>query len=427
MNYFPSRRQFLQTGGLFAAGSLLIPQLTNATAKPNPVILLTSGWQDINIGDIAHTPGLLAILNERLPQATVILWKKSKSERVEALLNKHYPKVRIINGQVDKTTFAPETDEVKAAFRQADFFLHGSGPSVVAADFVEAWHRHTGKPFGIFGVTTQDVTPALAGLLKHAAFIYTRETASIEKLRQAGLSGPHIAFAPDATFALTIQDPERARQFMQANGLQPKKFICAVPRLRRTPYYKLKPNNSGWSPEYINEMNALNDKWKEIDHAKLREAMIAWVRQTGNNIVVCPEMTYEVELMDELLINPLPDDVKKAVVKHDYWMPDEAASLYAQAFAVLSFECHSPIMALKNGTPSFYLRHPQDTIKGQMYYDLGLADWTFEIEQSTGKQIADRLMQVHANYPAAQHKVTESLKKVRKQYDVAFDFIKKQV
>jgi len=422
-----NRHQFLKQSALFSAGALLAPYLTRATRKANPTILLTSGWQDINIGDIAHTPGLLAILNERLPQATIILWKKSKSEQVEALLNKHYPKVRIINGQVDKTTFAPETDEVKAAFRQADFFLHGSGPSVVAADFVESWHRQTGKPFGIFGVTTQDITPALAELLKHASFIYTRETASIDKLKQAGLSSPHIAFAPDATFAMTIQDRERAQQFMQANGLQPKKFICAVPRLRRTPYYKLKPNNSGWSPEYIKEMDALNDKWKEIDHAKLREAMITWVRQTKNKVVLCPEMTYAVNIMDELLVRPLPDDVKPFVVKHDYWMPDEAASLYAQAHTVLSCECHSPIIALTNGTPAFYIRQPQDTIKGQMYYDLGLKDWTFEIEQTTGKQIADQLMQVHADYPTAERNIAQSLKKVRKQYETAFTFIKKQV
>ena len=42
--------------------------------------------------------------------------------------------------------------------------------------------------------------------------------------------------------------------------------------------------------------------------------MVAWVRKTGNKIVVCPEMTYQVDILDELLINPLPDDVKPFVV-----------------------------------------------------------------------------------------------------------------
>ncbi len=98
--------------------------------------------------------------------------------------------------------------------------------------------------------------------------------------------------------------------------------------------------------------------------------------------------------MDELLINPLPGDVKPFVMKRGYWMPDEAASVYAKAFAVLSFECHSPIIALANGIPAFYLRQPEDTIKGQMYYDLGATDWVFEIEQTSGEQVADTLMKL---------------------------------
>jgi len=91
---------------------------------------------------------------------------------------------------------------------------------------------------------------------------------------------------------------------------------------------------------------------------------------------------------------------------------------------VLSFECHSPIIAAANGTPAFYLRQPQDTIKGQMYYDLGLADWTFKIEKTTGKQITERLMQITENYPAALTQVKESLAKVDRQYDEVFKIIK---
>jgi len=38
----------------------------------------------------------------------------------------------------------------------------------------------------------------------------------------------------------------------------------------------------------------------------------------------------------------------------------------------VSMECHSPLIALAEGVPSVYLRQPTDTIKGQMYNDLGL-------------------------------------------------------
>ncbi|HTL09928.1 MAG TPA: polysaccharide pyruvyl transferase family protein, partial [Chitinophagaceae bacterium] len=156
----------------------------------------------------------------------------------------------------------------------------------------------------------------------------------------------------------------------------------------------------------------------------LREAMIAWVRKTGNKVLVCPEMLYQVDIMDELLINPLPEDVKPFVIKRGYWLPDEAASVYAKAQAVLSFECHSPIIAAANGTPAFYLRQPTDTIKGQMYYDLGYTDWVFEIDNTEGTQIADALMRVNADYPLAKKKVATAIQQVNGRYDQAFRIMK---
>jgi hypothetical protein len=144
--------------------------------------------------------------------------------------------------------------------------------------------------------------------------------------------------------------------------------------------------------------------------------MITWVRETGNSVLICPEMTYEVGIMDELLINPLPDDVKPFIVKRGYWLPDEAASIYAKAHTVLSFECHSPIIAAANGTPCFYLRQPEDTIKGQMYYDLGFNDWVFEMDQTTGKQIADRLREVWKDYGKAKLKLKVSMDQVANIY-----------
>jgi hypothetical protein len=224
---------------------------------------------------------------------------------------------------------------------------------------------------------------------------------------------------------MNIHDKTKAAKFLEENNLEERKFICAVPRLRITPYYKFNPNNAGWSDEKIKQVNELNEKKKEPDHAKLREAMITWVRETGNKVLVCPEMTYQLDIMDELLIDPLPEDVKPYVIKRGYWLPDEAASVYAVAHTVLSFECHSPIIAAVNNTPFFYLRQPEDTIKGQMYYDLGFSDWVFEIEQTEGKQIADRLREVRQNYRQAKNKITTSMKKIDGIYARGTDFIKK--
>ena len=70
--------------------------------------------------------------------------------------------------------------------------------------------------------------------------------------------------------------------------------------------------------------------------------------------MACAEMTYQIPMAKEVLVDPLPSDVKKNVVWRDtYWLPDEAASIYSKAQAVVSVECHSPIIALANGTPAF--------------------------------------------------------------------------
>jgi len=409
------RRKFIEQTSLFSASLLFTSFITKATKKPNPTILLVSGWQDVNIGDIGHTPGLLHVLETFIPKATVILWKKSKGEEVKKLLNKNFPKVKIIYGAVDSNKEV-ENPEIMDAFTKADLMVHGSGPLLVGADNLACWMKHTTKPFGVYGTTLENPSKYHQEILQKAAFIYTRETKSIEHLKKVGITGNHVQFAPDATFFMNIRDDKKGNAFLKANGLEDKKFICVVPRLRYTPYHKFNPNNNGWNTEKIKQVEETNEKYKEIDHAKLREAMIAWVRETGNKVLICPEMTYAVDIMDELLINPLPEDVKPFVMKRGYWLPDEAASIYAKAHTVLSFECHSPIIAAANGTPCFYLRQPEDTIKGQMYYDLDFNDWVFEIDKTTGTQIADRLREVWKDYSKAKANLKSRMDKVENIY-----------
>lgn len=411
-----TRRNWLKTTGTLTAGMMLSDMIFGQVhVKKDATILLVSGWQDVNIGDIGHTPGLLHVLETFLPNTTIILWKRSNAEEVKKMLNKNFPKVKIIYGTVNanKDTDSPEILE---AMKRADIMIHGSGPSLVGADNLACWMKHTTKPFGVFGTTLERPNEYHQSILKKAAFIYTRETVSLQHLSNVGIQGPHVQFAPDATFYLDIQDRKKAKQFLKDNKLEKKKFICAIPRLRYTPYHKFRPNNNSWSAERIKLVEETNEKYKEEDHAKLREAIIAWVRETGNKVLICPEMTYQVEVMDELLVTPLPDDVKPFVVKRGYWLPDEAASIYANAHTVLSFECHSPIIAAVNGTPCFYLRQPEDTIKGQMYYDLGFNDWTFEINDTQGKQVADRLREVWMDYAKAKQKLQVSMNRVEQIY-----------
>lgn len=390
------------------------------SAKENSpkTILVVSGWQDVNIGDIAHTPGLLHILETYLPDANIIVWEKNVGKEVEEFLYKNFPKIKIVHGAIDQNVQV-DSKEVLDAFQTADLMIHSSGPYIVGQHHLEAWVKYTnGKPFGIFGTTIPKVDNRLKSLLNQAAFIYTRETASMDVLKQAGITGDPIKFVPDATFFFNLHDKKKGNAFLKANALEKGKFICAIPRLRRTPYYLIK-NRHLWSEAKIREVEAHNNKYKEEDHAKLREAIISWVRKTGNKVLVCPEMTYQVDIMDELLIDPLPADVKPYVIKRGYWLPDEAATVYAASYAVLSFDCHSPIIAAANGIPFFYLRQPDDTIKGQMYYDLGYSDWIFEIEETTGAQVTSRLAEIKTHYPEAKRKIKNSRKEISDIYKKA--------
>lgn len=419
-----TRRKLIKNTSLLFLSGLIDPFAGfSATLKSAKTILLVSGWQDVNIGDIAHTPGLLNVFETFLPDAKIILWKKSKGEEVGKLLKKNFPKVDIIYGNVDKDKNV-DNPEIMQALKNADVMVHGSGPLLVAADNLAFWMKNTDKPFGVFGTTLQTPNEYHQSILKKASFIYTRETLSIEHLERVGIVGSYIQFAPDATFFMDIRNDEKGGQFLKVAGLEDRKFICVIPRLRYTPYHEFNPNKNGWSDAKIKEVETVNAAKKEEDHAKLREAMIAYVKETGNKVVVCPEMTYQVDIMDELLIDPLPEEIKPFVIKRGYWFPDEAASVYRKALAVLSFECHSPIIAAVNETPFFYLRQPEDTIKGQMYYDLGFNDWIFEIEQTEGSQITDALRKIWTDLTTAQQYLKKGMDQVSDIYKQRVESIK---
>jgi hypothetical protein len=215
-----------------------------------------------------------------------------------------------------------------------------------------------------------------------------------------------MEFGPDATFHLDLRDDAKADAFLKEHALEPGRFACFVPRLRWTPYWK---DGRKMPPGQVAEREAVNEKHREADHAKLRDAIVAWVTKTGGTALLCPEMTYQVELLRPLLLDPLPAEVKPRVVaRPDYWLTGEAASTYARAAAVVSMEMHSPIIACAAGTPAIHVRQPTDTRKGQMWRDVGLGDWLFDVEKATGGQIASRLLEVHRDPAAAKALVAKA-------------------
>jgi polysaccharide pyruvyl transferase WcaK-like protein len=378
-----NRRAFLRA--TLAAGAA--PMLFAAPGKSSR-ILLRSSWQTVNIGDIAHTPGMLTLLERHLPDAEVTLWPSSVGGGVEAILRARFPKLKIARSQAEKD----------AALAACDFFLHGSGPLLVGLKEVKL-AQAAGKPYGIGGITMndQEIRDQRA-VLADARFVFLRDTDSMRAVQGAGITGPRIDFGPDATFAIDLRDEAATDKVLAEHRLEPGRFLCAIPRLRWTPYWEIHPESTRPSSERIK----VNEEFAEKDHAKLREGITAWVRQTGMRVLLTPEMTYQVPLLRSLIYDKLPDDVKPHVTSLDrYWLTAEACSVYSRAAAIVSLEQHSPIMGIAAGIPSVLLRQPTDTRKGRMWYDLQMNPWVFEIDQTTGPQIAERLVQIGRDLPAA--------------------------
>lgn len=117
-----NRHKFLYSTDM-AAFSFALKSCLSASKSGPPRILLRSSWQTVNIGDIAHTPGVLNILQEHLPEAEITLWPSYVDNEVEELLCKEYPKLKIAK---------PGSEALERALKECDFLLHGSGPSIVA-------------------------------------------------------------------------------------------------------------------------------------------------------------------------------------------------------------------------------------------------------------------------------------------------------
>lgn len=363
--------------GFFTAG-MASGMFANA-ARP-PRILLRSSWQTVNIGDIAHTPGMLALLERHLPAAEVRLWAGKLDNGVEELLRARFPKLG----------FANTRESLERAFTECDFLLHGSGPSLVAEKDVLRWARETGKPFGIGGITLPlQSSTALApasdkaiaqtiGALDQARFAFFRDSASLELAKARGCKCSVMEFGPDGAFATDLRDDDRALAFMEKAGLREGKFLCCIPRLRYTPYWKIPSKNA----PFDERKHARNEAMKEHDHAPLRQAIIEVLMQTDMKVLVCPEDQTQMAVGKELLVDPLPGALKGRVAwKPDYWLPGEALSTYTRSAGLFGNEMHSPIMCVGSGVPAIVCRWAEQTTKGLMWRDIGLGDWLFDLDK----------------------------------------------
>jgi polysaccharide pyruvyl transferase WcaK-like protein len=372
------------------------------TGNARKKILLRSSWQTVNIGDIGHTPGVLHLLEKHLPDAEVRLWAGDVGNGVKEMLLKRFPNLEIFTSS--------DTVSVKRAFKECDFLLHGSGPYLVAEKDVEKWKTETGKPYGIYGITYNEINMSsnVNTLLSNAEFVFFRDSYSLDYARSIGVKCNIMDFGPDGAFAVDTYDATSAKAFLSSNELEEGKFMCVIPKYRYTPYWLIPSKNRPFDAS----KDAINQAKKEHDHKALRDAIIAIVEQTEFKVLIVPEDETQVAIGKEMLYDPLPEAIKSRVVwRNRYWLTDEAISTYKLSAGIFGNEMHSPIMSVGNGIPAIVCRFKEQTSKGIMWRDIGLGDWLFDLDlESEIEKIVPAVLAL-AQHP---HKAKEKAQKARR-------------
>ena len=407
--HFPSqmisRRIFLRTSGL-VLGASAMPAVAQTTTR-RKTVLLQCAWAVKNIGDIGHTPGTLRLLERYLPQANVILWAANTNAQVDAMLKRRFPQLEIVKGSL-----AEKDGAVQRAIQRSDFFLRGPGMGQ-STDFM-IYCRKIGKPWGLQAqsyfpdMITGKGSEERIALLNSAAFIYCRESKTLNMLRSAGIKPPVLEFAPDGCFGVDVRDEQRALVRLKKHGLEPKKFIT----LQLRTHSPSSPGVDDNRPQKLNPLHPTPENIADdVRRAKVYQDLIAmWVKETGWKVVIAPEVNKEMMYNKQFVYDPLPEKLKQHVVNFDeFWNVDEACSFYARAHTVICHEPHTPIMALAMGTPMMHTFSEFHSPKCWMFKDIGLEEWAPEFDATPATKMFETLMGIHRDYPAAQAKVKKAM------------------
>ena len=372
-------------------------------------ILVFFSWSHSNIGDIGITPGMLRLLDENIPGVEVTICANSRAEATREYLTERFPNCKVV-----PTPFRGKelTPDFKEAFDRADLILYNSGTTLSYGRWERNWNRtmglamplvmarEAGKPYGIYCQSFErfqwpsDVM--FRPILSDAEFVFIRDGNSLEYLKSLGIAPPIMEYGPDATFAFDLRDEPAADEFMKRHNLQPRKFITLT----------IRTSCQGF----------IDEKREQIHARKMRQLVETWVNKTGLAVLICPEVKHEIEPARRLIYDPLPEKVRKHVrIKEDFWLPDEAFSVYARAHTIVSMEMHSVILGLAAGTPVLHPRFAEAGRKAWMLRDLGIEEWLFDLDEDPADEITGSLLEIHDNYDAALGKVEKAMKFVHKR------------
>ncbi|HBE03658.1 MAG TPA: hypothetical protein DC049_14485, partial [Spirochaetia bacterium] len=377
-------------------------------------ILLLSGWQTINIGDIGHTPGTLRYLTEHIPHAHVTVCLHKTNDQVNGMLKRRFPSVDFIQGRITEDGSA-EHPELQKAFDLADLVIQNSGMHYnqfwpINYGFIRACLKAR-KPFGLYGQSfdgfRDDQLNEARHLLGQAAFIYCRDSLSLAYLQRIGVSPQVLRFGPDGCFGIDVRDDQRADSFLRKNSLDEHSFMAVIPRTN-TP--KLHDAADALNPK---EPTALQKDEDNKRSEKLRVIIEYFIRSTGGKVLLAPEVDKEIPHARRLLYDPLPEQIRAQVVhRSSFWNADEAVSIYSKARLLVAMEPHSCIMALAQGVPCIHYYTPAHGVKAEMFRDIGLGNWLINIDDHEPQAVLKEIDCITSNDQAAQAAAFTAMQKV---------------
>ncbi len=390
-----------------------------AASKPRRV-LLRSGWQIENIGDVAHTPGILALFERYAPNTEVWFWPfyGELPDHERDIILARFPKLRIVQGAlIDGRSTTPELADAVA---KADIMVHNSGPYAVAWKDLDAFAAMTGKPYGVYGVTYGHWVfgNEERNTLSRASFVYFRDRVSLRKARLDGVASRVTDFSPDVAFMTDIGDDRAANTILRRFDLEPGRFMVCLPKHRYTPawlHVRKKRQIDRRAEQRNNEM-------AELDHAPLREAIVRVVRESGMQILIGNEDETEVPIGRDWILDRLPADVKGRVHWLDRpWQLDEANGVYRKSAGLFGHEMHSPIMCVGMGVPALVGRWVEQSSKGTMWNDIGLGEWLFNMDcDADVSRLPESVLKVALDPAGARAKTAAARNRVLARFDETF-------
>ena len=197
-------------------------------------ILLFSGWQTCNIGDIGHTFGTPAIYGRIAPRRFDPRFVCLQSnEHILALLEQRFPRVTVVSADYAELA---HPSRLLSLLDSSDLVIQNSGMHYNTIYNIEPILARTcikhQKPFGLYGQSFDGFgeSKEIPQLLSQAAFISCRDTHSTAYLKACGVTPRTLQFGPDGCFGIDVRNDSAADAYLKETGLTPKKFMAITLR-----------------------------------------------------------------------------------------------------------------------------------------------------------------------------------------------------